>query len=39
MYQGYRVPDAGYYDVEAGWLSDIPIPDYWMPLPNPPEVK
>ena len=38
MYQGYRVPDADYYDVEAGWLSDIPIPDYWMPLPEPPEV-
>ena len=37
MYQGYRVPDAGYYDVEAGWLSDVP--DYWMPLPEPPEVK
>ena len=37
MYQGYRVPDAGYYDVEAGWLSDIP--DCWMPLPEPPEVK
>ena len=38
MYQGYRVPDADYYDVEAGWLSDIPIPDYWMPMPEPPEV-
>ena len=37
MYQGYRVPDADYYDVEAGWLSDIPIPDYWMPLPELPE--
>ena len=39
MYRGYRVPDAGYYDVEAGWLSDIPIPDCWMPMPEPPEVK
>ena len=37
MYQGYRVPDADYYDVEAGWLSDIP--DCWMPLPEPPEVE
>ena len=37
MYQGYGVPVAGYYHVDGGWLSDIP--DCWMPLPEPPEVK
>ena len=37
MYQGYGVPVTGYYHVDGGWLSDIP--DYWMPLPEPPEVE
>jgi len=38
MYDGYRIPDEDYYDIETGWVSGN-IPDFWMPLPEPPEVK
>lgn len=38
MYDGYRIPDEDYYDIETGWVSGN-IPDFWMPLPKPPEVK
>ena len=37
-YKGYRVPDTTYYDTEDGWYFEGDSqPDYWMPLPEPPE--
>jgi len=38
LYNGYRVTSPIYYDVEYGWVR-VETPDYWMPLPNPPEVN
>ena len=38
LYDGYRVTSPIYYDVEYGWACGE-TPDYWMPLPEPPEVN
>ena len=37
-YEGYRVPNTDYYDVDTGWMDDVK-PDYWMPIPELPKVK
>jgi len=33
LYNGYRIPDTIYYDVEGGWLC-ADMPDYWRPIPE-----
>ncbi len=34
-YNGYRVPDTSYYDVDEDWYAEDP--DYWMPIIELPE--
>lgn len=35
-YIGYGFPDTDYYDDKTGWIMDV---DFWMPMPELPEVK